>query len=271
MLRQPRALNYCAVCQNLNPTRQEEIAITQVNTSADLGCMGCTVLATVLAPYWKGYSLTDEFRWSFSNLERTVSIELFQPSRSNQESSKKVPFGSLWAENAHVTSLELWTLTGVDQTAPECATLQQLTSSANTCPWNSLKPTASISMDTGSTEALDNLTSWIQDCKDTHGPCNHLSKSSQLPTRVIEILGPGKIRLWETSGEEGSYTCLSYCWGSTEFIKTTRTTLSKHLKNIPWHHLPKTFQDAIDLTSRLGIKYIWIDSLCILQVRPILI
>lgn len=34
---------------------------------------------------------------------------------------------------------------------------------------------------------------------------------------------------------------------------------------IPWAELPNTFQDAITVTRMLGLKYIWIDSLCIVQ------
>lgn len=37
------------------------------------------------------------------------------------------------------------------------------------------------------------------------------------------------------------------------------------MKHIPWHLLPRTFQDAFDLTWRLGLKYLWVDSLCIVQ------
>jgi hypothetical protein len=29
--------------------------------------------------------------------------------------------------------------------------------------------------------------------------------------------------------------------------------------------LPRTFQDAVLVTRRLGVKYLWIDSLCIIQ------
>ncbi|PVH93058.1 heterokaryon incompatibility, partial [Periconia macrospinosa] len=34
---------------------------------------------------------------------------------------------------------------------------------------------------------------------------------------------------------------------------------------IPWHSLPRTFQDAIGLARKLGILFLWIDSLCIVQ------
>lgn len=36
-------------------------------------------------------------------------------------------------------------------------------------------------------------------------------------------------------------------------------------KHIPLHTLSKTFQDAVEVTRRLGIRYLWIDSLCIIQ------
>jgi hypothetical protein len=34
-----------------------------------------------------------------------------------------------------------------------------------------------------------------------------------------------------------------------------------------WFHsdFPITFRDAFDLSNRLGISYLWIDSLCIIQ------
>lgn len=36
-------------------------------------------------------------------------------------------------------------------------------------------------------------------------------------------------------------------------------------KQIPLKDLPQTFRDAMELTRRLGYRYIWIDSLCIVQ------
>lgn len=39
-------------------------------------------------------------------------------------------------------------------------------------------------------------------------------------------------------------------------------------KEILFTHLCKSFQDAIATTRRLGIHYLWIDSLCIIQDSP---
>ncbi|KAL8855860.1 MAG: hypothetical protein Q9178_007521 [Gyalolechia marmorata] len=43
------------------------------------------------------------------------------------------------------------------------------------------------------------------------------------------------------------------------------TTLEIRKMSIPLNSLPRTFQDAIVITRKLGLRYIWIDSLCILQ------
>lgn len=121
-------------------------------------------------------------------------------------------------------------------------------------------------MDTGSDEALMNLQLWLQDCTESHELCNRPSRSTRLPTRVIEILGPRSIRLRNTTHEWGKDVCLSHCWGAVSFITTKKATLQERCEKISWDDLPKTFQDAIDVTYRLGVQFIWIDSLCILQV-----
>lgn len=61
------------------------------------------------------------------------------------------------------------------------------------------------------------------------------------------------------------YVCLSHCWGGSQPLRTLKSNLQLHKKSIPWSQIPRTFQDAITWTRMLGIKYIWIDSLCIIQ------
>jgi hypothetical protein len=48
-------------------------------------------------------------------------------------------------------------------------------------------------------------------------------------------------------------------------VKLQRSTLQAFLDGIDVDRLPPTFQQAIILTKSLGIEYIWIDSLCIIQ------
>jgi Heterokaryon incompatibility protein (HET) len=44
--------------------------------------------------------------------------------------------------------------------------------------------------------------------------------------------------------------------------------LAEFRRRILWSGLPKTIQDAIEITRRLSIGYIWIDCLCIVQDDP---
>lgn len=63
------------------------------------------------------------------------------------------------------------------------------------------------------------------------------------------------------------YVALSHCWGppGSPRFTTTHETLEARKTGIPWSEIPCTFQDAMVFTHRLGVRYIWIDSLCIIQ------
>lgn len=63
------------------------------------------------------------------------------------------------------------------------------------------------------------------------------------------------------------YLTLSHCWGPPEKRPTitTKSNLASRMKRIPFLELPRTFQDAIEITRKLGHRYLWIDSLCIVQ------
>lgn len=107
----------------------------------------------------------------------------------------------------------------------------------------------------------------ILDCRVKH-TCLPEMKSTPLPTRVLDVSGPDEavVKLLVTSRQPARYTCLSHCWGDqTSIVRTTRSTLRDHVEGIRIVKLPATFRDAADFTRRLGIKYIWIDSLCIIQ------
>jgi hypothetical protein len=78
--------------------------------------------------------------------------------------------------------------------------------------------------------------------------------------------GEGGIKLYITQGEIAPYICLSYCWGEIpNEAKTVQSNLEGFQSRIPWAILPRTFQEAVIVTRRLGVRYLWIDSLCIIQ------
>ncbi|KAH8760062.1 heterokaryon incompatibility protein-domain-containing protein, partial [Hyaloscypha sp. PMI_1271] len=92
----------------------------------------------------------------------------------------------------------------------------------------------------------------------------------KLPTRVIDIgEDSGEPRLLITSGQEARYVAFSYQWGdpllSPPPLKTTKEKLKGYLSAIPTADLPRSFIDLIEITRAIGERYIWIDSLCIVQ------
>ncbi len=58
---------------------------------------------------------------------------------------------------------------------------------------------------------------------------------------------------------------LSYCWGKAKFCTLRKHNLTRFKEGIRLSTLPKTFQDAVEITGWVQIRYLWIDSLCILQ------
>jgi len=119
---------------------------------------------------------------------------------------------------------------------------------------------------TSSPAAMDKIRGWIENCDRSHEDCK-LTTLPPLPTRVLDV-GPqndGMIHLYETNEESEQYICLSHCWGGHQPLKTDFSTIEARKKGINWDELPRTFQDAVVMTRTLGIRYLWIDSLCIVQ------
>jgi hypothetical protein len=107
---------------------------------------------------------------------------------------------------------------------------------------------------------------WIRDCENNHSQC--ATRPAKLPTRVINVgIAGGQEPALKvaSSGDTAYYITLSHCWGRKPVIKTTKATLQSHLTQLPMASLPNTFRDAITITRTLGIRYLWIDSLCIIQ------
>jgi hypothetical protein len=61
------------------------------------------------------------------------------------------------------------------------------------------------------------------------------------------------------------YATLSHCWGQAHVIRTTKNNLALQMQGIEWDLLPRTFQEAITIVRALDVRFLWIDSLCIVQ------
>jgi hypothetical protein len=120
--------------------------------------------------------------------------------------------------------------------------------------------------DTKSDLSMATAKGWLENCIETHPTCGNGSEQPA-PTRLLDVSPEdgSDVKLIEAGGTLCRYATLSHCWGQTEAITTTVNSLEAHKTGIAWSDLCLTFQEAIIVTRNLGLKYIWIDSLCIIQ------
>lgn len=88
-----------------------------------------------------------------------------------------------------------------------------------------------------------------------------------LPSRILDVGADGsqELRLLESEGKKGTYLTLSHCWGAGVAVKTLLSNLDDYKERIPMHILSANLRDAVLTTRRLGFRYLWIDSLSIIQ------
>jgi hypothetical protein len=116
--------------------------------------------------------------------------------------------------------------------------------------------------------SLANLVrSWLRVCVDEHsGPITN-QDSNYRPPRLLHI-DSGSLRLVQGSEcPKGSeWATLSHCWGPhPTFLTLTSTNKSQFELGIPLDSLARTFKDAVKVCDSIGVNYLWIDSLCIIQ------
>ncbi|KLU87959.1 hypothetical protein MAPG_06949 [Magnaporthiopsis poae ATCC 64411] len=132
---------------------------------------------------------------------------------------------------------------------------------------------ATPSAHTKSAETTATFKTWVVKCIENHDECRKPSPGSttRYPTRLLDCR-PSQARrdvvsLVETSRApiSGAYMTLSHCWGDAHCLSLTTSNYARLLSNFPTSDLPQLYQDAVYVTRQLGVRYLWIDSLCIIQ------
>lgn len=110
------------------------------------------------------------------------------------------------------------------------------------------------------------MKNWLNTCNREHQNCCSLLEHPTLPSRVLRIdQSVNQIQLVSGSDQRGPYAALSYCWGGHNPVTTTTKTLQAHERGISISSLPLLFQQTIEVALIMGLKYLWIDALCIVQ------
>jgi hypothetical protein len=111
---------------------------------------------------------------------------------------------------------------------------------------------------------------WLSVCDAEHQSCHPLNLALKiLPTLLLDVAPNNSqldaVNLKYVGMEILSYAALSYCWGAKQPNATTSANIKSHLKQMSVATLPLSLQDAVLVTRKLGLRYLWIDSLCIIQ------
>jgi len=122
---------------------------------------------------------------------------------------------------------------------------------------------------TDSQRTMHQIREWYDGCLSKHEKCRKsFPKKQFVPSRLIEIMGSEESGLTIRLRGRGSlppkleYATLSHRWGAKMPYRLILDLLDSSLEDIPLSKLSRVFVDAITVTARIGMRYIWIDSLC---------
>lgn len=149
-------------------------------------------------------------------------------------------------------------------------------------------------------ETVSQILRWTEQCTYEHDTCQQYRQLTDsdngLPLRLVNVDPYGEyldheprktdidllsceraphIRIMHsqearsTSPDGVEYLTLSHRWSDPPPIELTWETMNQFSKQMPTSTLSTCFKDAIHITRCLGIKYIWIDSICINQADPV--
>ncbi len=111
---------------------------------------------------------------------------------------------------------------------------------------------------------------WLKNCEESHvcnpPPASGLSSTpSPALFKVIDVQQMCIVELPPGC----RYLTLSYVWGSKKMFLARKENAAQLSRpgglQAHWEELCPTIRDAIQFTKKLGEKYLWIDSLCIVQ------
>lgn len=130
------------------------------------------------------------------------------------------------------------------------------------------------SNNTGSPKSVSKIKQWTGRCKCQQSTRSQLSKAGSrfVPDRLIDVGGLEAVGIRIVSGttvpDDSEYITLSHCWGkpgSSPSFKLLQSNFDSLSRGVRLSDLPKTFSEACLVTRELGLRYLWIDSLCIIQ------
>lgn len=238
--------------------RRSPHLIQEWQESADTGCDTCCVIL-------KGFSLYLKSQSRCLQDCHDITLELDLP-----YDDFHVQLQALWHEKdaeaevvQRYAELEFYNVEDELRPPPDALSLQSTWS-----PFLQCRHIASCA-----SEAIETMRVSLQYCDAYHMKC--YKGDTSLPTRVLQVQYKDcstTISIFETSEvsprAHGKYIALSHCWGGHQPVRLLSSNLDEYKRNIDLDILPPVFRDAVEVTRRLQVQYLWIDALCIVQDDP---
>ncbi|KAH0541562.1 hypothetical protein FGG08_003974 [Glutinoglossum americanum] len=213
-----------------------------LDASAESGCRICHLLRRGAGCFRPEYSMRFE---DYSHLSLRLVIK------------ERSVCGLIKVNNDVVVEVEFFTKPGTS------------------CPYPVFGPGTPLMTDPESSECYEMVQKRIRECISAHSSCRMRDPANAFPKRLLDLgvvadggNEPSHIRLYEPRGETAPYAALSHCWGTEPLLRTT-LQMTRAPIEFTWSSLPKSFQDAAKVARNLGLRYLWIDSLCIVQDDPL--
>ncbi len=121
---------------------------------------------------------------------------------------------------------------------------------------------------------IQRVASWIRHCERQHPQCSVAAGGGgtfnglDLSPTVFRLIDVQGRCLLETQ-DPPPYVALSYVWGAVTTFRLTKANRARLLEEGAieehWASLPATIRDAIELVGKLDFRYLWVDSLCLVQ------
>lgn len=130
----------------------------------------------------------------------------------------------------------------------------------------------------GAPRHISVLAGWLHNCNREH-ECMPLHGDSFLPTRLLDVeFAAARCRLicdTSTLSRTSRYLALSHRWGThpdpslaDKIVCAYESNMQCLERGFDDSEFPPLYQDAIAIARQLGVGYLWIDSLCIVQAEP---
>ncbi|KAI1775303.1 heterokaryon incompatibility protein-domain-containing protein [Hypoxylon cercidicola] len=229
---EPRIVPECQLCKPHNRSDSIKHSTSLLSQSAKRGCYSCGILkACIRGLVESSYEVRQQSGSDWS--DPFLSVTLYLPDKYN----RMIPYMDVCQISENYQGDQPYWIS-----MPDC-------------------------------DSDDNL-AWIKQqlnsCAKNHN-CN-TSLQSYFPTRVLDIgLNNDTTHVKvvkHPEGDERKYLTLSHCWGDPTDMTTKLTVHTQNeymASGIPIESLPQTFKDAVQFTRTMGIRYLWIDSLCVIQ------